>query len=130
MCDENKNNNNSIFIIGLIFGAIIAGVIVLTSAQDKAKVVKKIKSKFNDLFGEKVEEPKKIIKKIVKKSSNIRRDVPPLRDVSTMIEKPIEKPIIEQVKKIAVDIPSNVETLNLTPVKEPKPKMVFKKSKI
>ena len=112
-----KKHDATLFIMGLILGAIIAGIIVLTSTNDKAKIVKKIKDKFNDLFGDKP----KIIKKIVKKSSNIRRDV--LQNVSTMIEKS------NPIKKISVDIPKGVETLNLTPVKTIKPKMVFKKSK-
>ena len=97
--------------MGLILGAIIAGVIVLTSADDKAKIVKKIKSKFNDLFGE----TQKIVKKKIKKHSA----VPQVQDT------PIVVP--EVSKKISVDIPSDVETLNLTPIKTVKSKKVFKR---
>lgn len=112
MCDQQKSSNNSsIFIMGLILGAIIAGVIVLTSADDKAKIIKKIKNKFNELFGE--------THKTIKKK---RAVIPQPRDIT-----PAAVP--EVSKKISVDIPSDVETLNLTPIKEPKPKMVFMKSK-
>ena len=44
MCQDNKNNNNSLFIIGLIFGALIASAILLTSTKDKAKIIDKIKN--------------------------------------------------------------------------------------
>jgi len=98
-----KKHDATLFIMGLIFGAIIAGVIVLTSTNDKIKIVKKIKDKFNDLFGD-----KKIIKKV---------------------NKIIESKVIEPVKKISVNLPKDVETLNLTPKKVIKPKKVFKKSK-
>ena len=132
-----KKNDATLFIMGLILGVIIAGVIVLTSAEDKAKIVKKIKDKFNDLFGETDKllnssrdvinhvstKSKKIIKKdvkkIVKKVSKIRRDA--RSGVSTILS--------EIPQKISVTLPKGVETLNLTPVKTIKPKMVFKKSK-
>jgi len=116
MCDDHKNNNNSLFIMGLILGAIIASAVVLISAEDKQKIVKKIKIKFNNLFKDKIESEikreEKIAKKVVKKAKKI-----------------IAKNIVTPVKKIAVSIPNNVETLNLTPKKETKPKKVFKKSK-
>ncbi|MFA7301353.1 MAG: hypothetical protein WC069_03520 [Candidatus Shapirobacteria bacterium] len=98
-----KKNDTTLFIMGLITGAIIASFVILVSAEDKAKIVNKIKNKFNDLFGD---------KPIVKKTKKI-----------------IASKIIEPIKKISVDLPKDVETLNLTPVKTVKPKMVFKKSK-
>lgn len=102
--------------MGLILGAIIAGVIVLTSTEDKQKIIKKIKDKFKDLFDDKVEpfikKEEKIIKKVVKK-----------------VEKKVKAKIIKPIEKISVDLPKDVEALNLTPVKEVKPKKVFKKSK-
>jgi len=103
--DNNNNNNSSLFIMGLIVGALIASAIILVSADDKKKMIKKIKDKFANLFDEKIAKPKIIVKKtIIKKQPEV-------------------------VKKISVDIPFDVETLNLTPVKSPKFKKVFKKSK-
>ncbi len=130
---DDRNNNNSLFILGLIFGALIASAVLLTSTEDKQKIIKKIKNKFNDLFGKTDKlinnsrdvinhvstKSKKIIKKDIKKIVKKRRDV--ARYVSTNL--------IEPIKKISVTLPSDVETLNLTPVKVSKPKMVFKKSK-
>lgn len=123
MCNQQKNSNNSsLFIMGLIIGAIIASAILLTSTEDKQKVIKKIKDKFNDLFKDKVKpfikKEEKIIKKEIKKIDKIRRDA--RSRVSTAIS--------EVPKKISVILPSGVETLNLTPAKTIKPKKVFKKS--
>ncbi len=126
MCNDSKNNNNSLFIMGLIIGAIIASAVVLISAEDKAKIIKKIKNKFNDFFGE--------TDKLIDNS----RDAP--RGVSTKSKKIIKKKrrdvaryvstnIVEPIKKISVTIPSDVETLNLTPKKVIKSKKVFKRLK-
>ena len=88
--------------MGLILGAIIASALVLISAEDKAKIIKKIKNKFKNIFDDK-----------------IGRDA--RSGVSTVAS--------EIPKKISVTLPSDVETLNLTPQKTLKPKKVFKKSK-
>ena len=120
MCQDNKNNNNSLFIIGLIFGALIASAILLTSTKDKAKIIDKIKNKFKDLFDDKVTPIIKKESKIINKE--IKQDI-------KKIKKNISSKIIKPIQKISVDIPSDVESLNLTPVKTIKSKKIFKKSK-
>lgn len=110
MC--NDKNNNSGFIVGLIVGALIASAIVLVSSEDKQKILKKIKSKFQDLLNNKVEPEIKKDVKIIKKAKKV-----------------ITKKVVEPIKKISVTIPKNIESINLTPTKTPKPKKVFKKTK-
>lgn len=128
MCNDQKNNNSSLFIMGLILGAIIAGVIILTSADDKAKIIKKIKGKFKDLFDDKVEPFIKKEGKIVK--AEIKKDIKKINKIGRDARSRVSTVISEVPKKISVTLPSDIETLNLIPVKMVKSKKVFKKSKI